>query len=126
MTKSRQHRKKVRHFHKPGHFHELTFSCYRRLPLLTNDDWRGRLCRYINTAGEKTAVELVGFVLMPEHVHLLVYPLTDSQDGNIPDYLSQLKEPFSKEIKRLLTAAKSPLLKRLTVRERPNKTCFRF
>ena len=56
---------------------------------------------------------------MPEHVHLLVYPLTDTETGNIPDYLSRLKEPFSKEIKQLLTDAKSLLLKRLTVRERP-------
>ena len=29
------HRKTVRHFHEVGHLHELTFSCYRRLPLLT-------------------------------------------------------------------------------------------
>ena len=30
------HRKTVRHFHKPGHLHELTFSCYRRMPLIGN------------------------------------------------------------------------------------------
>ena len=71
-------------------------------------------------------MELVGFVLMLEHIHLLVYPLTHSETGDIPDYLSQLKEPFSKEVKQLLTDAKSLLLKRLTVRERPGKTCFRF
>jgi hypothetical protein len=39
------HRKTVRHFEEPGHLHELTFSCYRRMPLLTNDDWRRRLER---------------------------------------------------------------------------------
>lgn len=32
------HRKTIKQFHEPGHLHELTFSCYRRLPLLTNDD----------------------------------------------------------------------------------------
>jgi putative transposase len=84
------------------------------------------LCRAVDDAGKKSNVELVGFVLMPEHVHLLVYPLTDSEDGNIPDYLKQMKQPFSKEIKRVLTDAKSSLLKRLTVRERPGKTCFRY
>jgi hypothetical protein len=40
----------------------------------------------------------------------------------MPDYLKQLKQPFSK----LLKGASSPLLKRLTVRERPGKMCFRF
>jgi putative transposase len=88
----------------------LTFSCYRRLPLLTNDDWRGRLCRSIDAAGKKPDVELVGFVLMPEHVHLLVYPLTDSQDGNIPDYLQQLKQPFSKEIKKAAEGCQEPVI----------------
>ena len=123
MTR-RPHRKKVRHFHQPGDLHELTFSCYRRMPLLTNDEWRRRLAKSIDEAGKKCRIELVAFVFMPEHVHLLVNPL--SKTGDIEDYLAQLKPPFSKEIKSLLVEAKSPLLKRLTVRERPRKTCFRF
>src|ERR1017187_5970015 len=28
------HRKTVRHFHEAGHLHELTFSCYRRMPVI--------------------------------------------------------------------------------------------
>ena len=91
------------------------------MPLLTNDDWSRRLCKAIDVAGKKCQVELVGFVVMPEHIHVLIYPMWDSVSGNIPEYLSQLKEPFSKEIKRLLSDAKSPLLTKLTVRERPDK-----
>jgi hypothetical protein len=34
------YRKKVQHFNEPNQLHELTFSCYKRLPLLTNDAWR--------------------------------------------------------------------------------------
>ena len=45
------HRKSVRHFHEAGHLHELTFSCYRRMPLLTNDSWRERLARCVEAAG---------------------------------------------------------------------------
>ena len=30
------HPKRVRHCHEPGHCHELTFSCCRRMPLLTD------------------------------------------------------------------------------------------
>jgi putative transposase len=94
------------------------------MPLLTNDDWRRRLAESLDKAGKECRVELVGFVFMPEHVHLLVNPL--SKTGDIDKFLSKLKNPFSREIKIILTAAKSPLLKRLTVRERPNKTTFRF
>ena len=69
-------RKLIKHFHEPGDLHELTFSCYRRLPLLTNDEWRCRLARCIDEANLKESMQLVAFVFMPEHVHLLVSPKT--------------------------------------------------
>ncbi len=37
--------KTVKRFHEPGDCHELAFSCFRRMPLLTNDDWRSLLSR---------------------------------------------------------------------------------
>ena len=114
----------MRHFHEVGHLHEFTFSCYRRMPLLTNDDWRGRLARCVDSAGNETAMGLVGFVLMPEHVHLLVYPPVP--DPSIALNLARIKQPFSKQIKGVLEERGSRLLSRLTVRERPGKTCFRF
>ena len=118
-------RKLVRHFHEPGHLHELTFSCYRRRPLLTNDDWRGWLARSLETAGKEEGFQLVGFVFMPEHVHLLTYPLDEKP--NFAGYLARIKQPFSKQIKeRLLIENQSRLLQELTIRERPGKHCFRF
>jgi putative transposase len=118
------HRKTVRHFHEVGHLHELTFSCYQRMPLLTNDTWRERLARCIESAGKETAFELVGFVFMPEHVHLIIYPTTPSP--SISYYLARIKQPFSKQIKNVLAERNSRLLSKLTVLERPGKTCFRF
>jgi putative transposase len=118
------HRKQVRHFHESGDFHELTFSCYHRLPLLTNDEWRRRLSRCLDDALLETSLQLVALVYMPEHVHLLVYPTRPEPD--IGRFLARLKQPFSKGVKRLLTESESPLLRKLTVRERPGKHCFRF
>lgn len=40
--------KTIRHYHNPGDLHELTFSCYRQLPLLSNDVWRTQLSRTID------------------------------------------------------------------------------
>ena len=68
------HRKRVKHYHEPGDFHELTFSCYERSPLLVRDDWRRLLCQAIDKAIAAHDFALVAFVLMPEHVHLLVCP----------------------------------------------------
>lgn len=118
------HRKRVRHVHEPGHLHELTFSCYQRLPLLTNDLWRSNLARSLEEANREAAIELVGFVFMPEHVHLLVH-LTDPTQS-ISRYLARIKQPFSRQIKELLVQNHSSLLQRLTIQERPGKFCFRF
>jgi putative transposase len=118
------HRKTLRRFHEPGDLHELTFSCYRRLPLLTNDGWRELLCRSIDKAIDRWNFRLVAFVLMPEHVHLLVYPI--SNEVALDHLLSAIKQPYSVRIKQLLIASGSPLVERLTVRERPGKSAFRY
>ena len=118
------HRKQLRHFHEPGHLHEFRFSCYRRKPLLTNDDWREKLSRCVDAAGQHTEFDLVAFVFMPEHVHLLTFPR--SSQPEFGKYLALIKQPFSKEIHQLLIRRQSGLLPQLTVRERPEKFCFRF
>ena len=118
------HRKRIKHYHEPGHLHEFTFSCYRRKPLLTNDSWREKLSRSLDEAGESEQVELVAFVFMPEHVHLLVNPR--ASQPKFGTYLAKIKQPFSKQIKDVLETSCSRLLRQLTVRERPGKTCFRF
>ena len=121
---SQPHRKRLRRFERQGHLHELTFSCYRRKPLLTNDRWRTILSRELNKACQAEGVGLVAFVFMPEHVHLLVPPLTP--DSKVSRLSARTKQPTSKAIKGLLIESHSPLLEDLMVRERPGKHCFRF
>jgi putative transposase len=94
------------------------------MPLLTNDDWRERLSRTIHSACQEEAFDLVAFVYMPEHVHLLVYPT--QPEPQLGRFLARVKQPFSKEIKQILMDSQSTLLDKLTVRERPGKLCFRF
>ncbi len=117
-------RKTLRRYHEPGDLHELTFSCYRGMPLLTNDVWRELLCRSIDKAIQHWNFRLVAFVLMPEHVHLLVYPT--SIPVAIDHLLSAIKQPYSVKIKNLLLAEGSNLVDRLTIQERPGKRAFRY
>jgi putative transposase len=124
MARQRSRRKRLRRYHEPGDFHELTFSTYRQLPLLTNDAWRRILSRHIDAAGQSEQIQLVGFVYMPEHLHMLVYPTQIKP--RIEAYLARFKQSFSKEIRAVLEEAASPLLDKLMVRERPKRTCFRF
>ena len=118
------HRKTVQHFNLPGHAHLLTFSCYRRMPLLTRDTWRVTLSRSIDAAAQRLHFRLLGFVYMPEHVHLVVLPLSPSYD--MSRILSAIKRPFSYRVHQGLKAADDPLLGKLMIRERPGRMVFRF
>lgn len=118
------HRKTVQHFHEPGDCHELTFSCYHRMPLLISDDWRNKLCIAIDRALDRYDFRLVAFVLMPEHVHLLVYPTIS--EPRIDQLLFAIKRPYSYRIKQILKERKNPLLEKLTIQERPGKKTFRY
>ncbi len=116
--------KQVKHYHEPGDVHELTFSCYHRLPLLTNDIWQHYLAKSIDHACLDRHFRLVAFVFMPEHVHLLVFP--EELQPDLGTFIAATKRPCSANVKADLTASKSPLLERLTVRERPGKLTFRY
>ena len=124
MTISAGHRKTIKHFHEPGDVHELTFSCYRRMPLLTNNTWREMLSVSISRATARHHFRLVSFVYMPEHVHLLVLPTIP--EPRIDLLLKAIKRPYSYRIKEQLKAAESPLLKKLTIRQRPGVITFRY
>lgn len=124
MIPDHPHRKRVRHFHDPGDLHELTFSCYQRMPLITNDRWREILGHAIDRAMIGQGYRLAAFVYMPEHVHLIVYPLAEA--GGIDKLLKAIKRPYSYRIKKLLIAEQSSLLARLTIRQRPGVETFRY
>ncbi len=124
MPNHESHRKRVRHRHDLGHCHELTFSCFRRLPLLTNDLWRRELCLAIDRAAIQHGWALTAFVLMSEHVHLLIYPT--HAEARVDQLLFAIKRPFSFRIKQYLLNSHSPLIDELTVRQRPGVTTFRF
>ena len=94
------------------------------MPLLTNDVWRGKLSESIDRAMIGQGYRLAAFVYMPEHVHLVVYPLPEA--NGIDRFLRAIKRPYSYRIKQLLIAAKSRLLDKLTIRQRPGVETFRY
>ena len=120
----RAHRKRVRTYNVPGHAHFLTFSCYRRLPLLTNDRWRVWLGKAVTQACLKHDFALWAYVFMPEHVHLLVKPYATVYD--LAAFRRGLKQSAAKRVINHLKAERAPLLERLRVLERPGKWCYRF
>ncbi|MBD3672092.1 MAG: transposase [Planctomycetaceae bacterium] len=119
------HRKQVKHYHEPGDLHELTFSTYRRQPLLTNHVWQSWLSQHIEEASRSQQCRLIAFVFMPEHLHLLILP-EQPDPKTISRFLAAVKRPVSVKVKEALHSSGSPLLEKLTIQERPGKTVFRF
>jgi putative transposase len=82
------------------------------------------LAESIDRAMEGHYYRLTAFVFMPEHVHLMIYPIHGA--NTLDALLKAIKRPFSYRVKQLLAKSRSRLLERLTVRQRPGVTTFRF
>jgi putative transposase len=93
------HRKRVRSYNIPGHAHELTFSCFRRLPLLSRDRTRRWLVDAMEAA-RRNHLQLWAYVIMPEHVHLLFWP--NRKEYEVRLIRTALKVPVARQALRFL------------------------
>jgi len=59
-------------YQQAGCFHFITFSCYHRLQYLRHADARALFERSLEAMRVRYEFVVCGYVLMPEHVHLLV------------------------------------------------------
>ena len=59
-------------YHHTGHFHFVTFSCHDRQPYLASVAARDLFERSLEKMRARYDFAVIGYVLMPEHVHLLV------------------------------------------------------
>jgi putative transposase len=115
-------RKACRRIDEPGHAHELTFSCYRRLPLLARDRSRMWLVEAIEAARRTMDFDLWAYVVMPEHVHILMSPR--ERPYQISRILWRIKRPVGLRAIRFLQEHDVAWLRRLTV-ERTDGTVER-
>jgi putative transposase len=71
------------------HLHFITFSCYRRLPLLNSARSRDCFLSILEQTRERYRFVAVGYVVMPEHVHLL---LTEPEVGTLSTVMQVLEQ----------------------------------
>ena len=119
-----ERRKRCKRYNERGHAHFLTFSCFRRQPFLTKDRTRGWMIEAINLSRDRHQFDLWAYVIMPEHVHLILFPRFDDYD--ISRILSTLKQPVAKRA-WLFVRKEAPLfLDRMTDRQPNGKSTIRF
>jgi len=89
-------RHKLKRYYGYGHLHFVTFSCYQRRALLGNVRARNIFVRILGEVRDKHRFLLVGYVVMPDHVHLLI---GEPQRGTVSTVLQVLKQRVSRAIR---------------------------
>jgi putative transposase len=118
------HRKTCKRYNDAGHAHALAFSCFRRQPFLSKDGSRTWFVEAVERARAKHAFHIWAYVIMPEHVHLLVWPTKASY--SISEILNSIKQSVSKRA-LLYVAHKAPaFLSRMQDRQPNGEVHFRF
>ena len=91
----------------------LTFSCYERLPLFGNDAIKDEFAKRLELIHARRGFKLCAWVVMPEHVHLIIVPNLD--EVSTPQILSAIKRPFAEFVLRRWKQLKAPILKKICV-----------
>jgi putative transposase len=86
----------LRRFHQSGQSHFITFSCYRRRPNFVNAAVYDLFPFCLERMRRNFQMRIYGYVVMPEHVHLL---LSEPEQGTLADAMHYLKLSFSKRLR---------------------------
>jgi putative transposase len=78
-----------------GDLHFITFSCIHRRSLLGNAQARDCFVRVLAEVRDRYVFRLIGYVVMPEHVHLL---MTEPIKGDPSKALQVLKQLVSRNL----------------------------
>lgn len=79
----------LKRFHGTRDLHFITFSCYRRQPLLGTPVARQAFESLLEQVRRKYKFFITGYVVMPEHVHILV---SEPEDGKLSSAIQVLKQ----------------------------------
>jgi len=90
-------RNRLQRLYGRGDLHFITFSCYRRRPLLGTPRARHQFVKILDQVRSRHRFQLIGYVIMPEHVHLL---LSEPGRGNPSKVLQVLKQGVSRALRK--------------------------
>src|SRR5580658_3695528 len=85
-----------------GYSHFITTSCYQRRPLLGTSRSRDLFLEVMEQIRQRHRFVVVGYVVMPEHVHLL---FSEPERGDPSEVMKVLKQSFARRVLGRLRAA---------------------
>jgi len=87
----------LKRYYGKGDLHFITFSCYRRLPLLKPARARDIFVKELGKVRDEMGFHLLGYVVMPEHVHLL---MSEPKQGTPSTVLQKLKLRVARKLRK--------------------------
>ena len=87
--------KGLHRYYGTGHLHFITFSCYHRRPFLASARHRDLFLKILEQARVRYGLVIVGYVVMPEHVHLLI---SEPDRGTQSTFMQVLKQRFARRV----------------------------
>jgi putative transposase len=98
----------LKRFHESKQTHFINFTCYRRLRHLNSREARDVVVAMLEQTRQRYGFRVYGFVVMPEHVHLLI---SEPDRGTIANAIQALKIASSKRTAafREMDEIRSPL-----------------
>jgi len=89
-------RNPLKRYYGRGDLHFVTFSCHRRKPYLGTNRARNRFVKLLDEVRTRWNFALIGYVVMPEHVHLLI---SEPTKGDPSRMLQVLKQKTSRALR---------------------------
>src|ERR1051325_3597491 len=87
--------KRLHRYYGSGHFHFITSSCYHRRPLLGTARRRELFLKILEEVRARYGFIVVGYVVMPEHIHLLI---SETDHGNPSTVMQVVKQRFARRV----------------------------
>jgi putative transposase len=88
---------RLERYQQAGDFHFLTFSCHGRLPYLANPQACELFEHALDAVRKRYVFFVFGYVVMPEHVHLLV---SEPKRATLGRAIQALKTSTSKQLEQ--------------------------
>jgi putative transposase len=83
----------LKRYHHTGDLHFITFSCVRHRPILGTPEARDKFLEILEQARIKHSFHVLGYVVMPDHVHLL---LSEPEENPLSVPIQVIKQRFSR------------------------------
>lgn len=88
---------RLHRYYGAGYLHFITTSCYQRRPVLDSRRSRDLFLQVLERVRRRYRFVIVGYVVMPEHVHLL---LGEPERGNPSLVMQAVKQGFARRVLR--------------------------